>query len=132
MPIDQAGLFLTAIEISLDVDADRDGVVEKNNPRKVLSYQGTRPWTRELPGSRAPGWMLQAAMVLPTSTDSSPFTDKETEAHRGTKHLIATAAKRLPQPDPPSTGWDTQFAELLENVLPQRRHLLLLLCLFFF
>uniref|UniRef100_G3SPK8 Protein-arginine deiminase n=1 Tax=Loxodonta africana TaxID=9785 RepID=G3SPK8_LOXAF len=33
-PIDQAGLFLTAIEISLDVDADRDGVVEKNNPRK--------------------------------------------------------------------------------------------------
>ncbi|KAG8506615.1 Protein-arginine deiminase type-2 [Galemys pyrenaicus] len=36
-PIDQAGLFLTAIEISLDVDADRDGVVEKNNPRKVPS-----------------------------------------------------------------------------------------------
>ncbi|XP_004397138.1 PREDICTED: protein-arginine deiminase type-2 isoform X2 [Odobenus rosmarus divergens] len=35
MPIDQAGLFLTAIEISLDVDADRDGVVEKNNPRKT-------------------------------------------------------------------------------------------------
>ncbi|XP_004679411.1 PREDICTED: protein-arginine deiminase type-2 [Condylura cristata] len=34
-PIDQAGLFLTAIEISLDVDADRDGVVEKNNPRKA-------------------------------------------------------------------------------------------------
>ncbi|XP_006866402.1 PREDICTED: protein-arginine deiminase type-2 isoform X1 [Chrysochloris asiatica] len=35
--IDQAGLFLTAIEISLDVDADRDGVVEKNNPRKTHS-----------------------------------------------------------------------------------------------
>uniref|UniRef100_F6SFR1 Protein-arginine deiminase type-2 n=1 Tax=Ornithorhynchus anatinus TaxID=9258 RepID=F6SFR1_ORNAN len=34
LPIDQAGVFLTAIEISLDVDADRDGVVEKNNPRK--------------------------------------------------------------------------------------------------
>ncbi|XP_029085280.1 protein-arginine deiminase type-2 isoform X2 [Monodon monoceros] len=34
-PIDQAGLFLTAIEISLDVDADRDGVVEKNNPKKT-------------------------------------------------------------------------------------------------
>ncbi|NP_001417649.1 protein-arginine deiminase type-2 isoform 2 [Bos taurus] len=34
-PVDQAGLFLTAIEISLDVDADRDGVVEKNNPRKA-------------------------------------------------------------------------------------------------
>ncbi|XP_038602399.1 protein-arginine deiminase type-2 [Tachyglossus aculeatus] len=34
IPIDQAGVFLTAIEISLDVDADRDGVVEKNNPRK--------------------------------------------------------------------------------------------------
>lgn len=27
-------------EISLDVDADRDGVVEKNNPKKVPSYQG--------------------------------------------------------------------------------------------
>ncbi|KAJ6656820.1 hypothetical protein lerEdw1_003151 [Lerista edwardsae] len=34
-PIDQAGLFLTGITISLDVDADRDGVVEKNNPRKA-------------------------------------------------------------------------------------------------
>nr|BAG58605.1 unnamed protein product [Homo sapiens] len=37
IPIDQAGLFLTAIEISLDVDADRDGVVEKNNPKKTRS-----------------------------------------------------------------------------------------------
>ncbi|MED6291718.1 hypothetical protein CHARACLAT_026443, partial [Characodon lateralis] len=27
-------LYLTAIEISLDVDADRDGIVEKNNPDK--------------------------------------------------------------------------------------------------
>uniref|UniRef100_A0ACB8EE42 Protein-arginine deiminase type-2 n=1 Tax=Sphaerodactylus townsendi TaxID=933632 RepID=A0ACB8EE42_9SAUR len=34
-PIDQAGVFLTGIGISLDVDADRDGVVEKNNPRKA-------------------------------------------------------------------------------------------------
>ena len=39
-------------EISLDVDADRDGVVEKNSPRKVPSYQGTRPWTG---GHGAPG-----------------------------------------------------------------------------
>uniref|UniRef100_A0A452HEL2 Uncharacterized protein n=1 Tax=Gopherus agassizii TaxID=38772 RepID=A0A452HEL2_9SAUR len=38
-PIDQAGVFLTGIGISLDVDADRDGVVEKNNPRK-----GTWTW----------------------------------------------------------------------------------------
>ncbi|KAM6434977.1 protein-arginine deiminase type-2-like [Liasis olivaceus] len=34
-PINQAGIFLTGIGISLDVDADRDGVVEKNNPRKA-------------------------------------------------------------------------------------------------
>ncbi|XP_060115372.1 protein-arginine deiminase type-2-like [Heteronotia binoei] len=34
-PIDQAGVFLTGIGISLDVDADRDGVVEKNNPKKA-------------------------------------------------------------------------------------------------
>ncbi|KAK9391966.1 protein-arginine deiminase type-2-like [Crotalus adamanteus] len=33
-PINQAGVFLTGIGISLDVDADRDGVVEKNNPKK--------------------------------------------------------------------------------------------------
>uniref|UniRef100_A0A669R6D0 Peptidyl arginine deiminase 2 n=1 Tax=Phasianus colchicus TaxID=9054 RepID=A0A669R6D0_PHACC len=34
-PIDQARIFLTGIGISLDVDADRDGVVEKNNPNKA-------------------------------------------------------------------------------------------------
>ncbi|NWQ90256.1 PADI2 deiminase, partial [Burhinus bistriatus] len=34
-PINQAGVFLTGIGISLDVDADRDGVVEKNNPDKA-------------------------------------------------------------------------------------------------
>ncbi|NXV24608.1 PADI2 deiminase, partial [Cepphus grylle] len=34
-PINQAGVFLTGIGISLDVDADRDGVVEKNNPHKA-------------------------------------------------------------------------------------------------
>ncbi|XP_024915627.1 protein-arginine deiminase type-2 isoform X2 [Cynoglossus semilaevis] len=31
----RAGLYLTAVEVSLDVDADRDGVVEKNNPKKA-------------------------------------------------------------------------------------------------
>lgn len=30
-------------EISLDVDADRDGVIEKNNPKKVPSSQGRLP-----------------------------------------------------------------------------------------
>nr|XP_013043320.2 protein-arginine deiminase type-2-like isoform X2 [Anser cygnoides] len=34
-PIDQAGVFLTGIGLSLDVDADQDGVVEKNNPNKA-------------------------------------------------------------------------------------------------
>ncbi|NXN95879.1 PADI2 deiminase, partial [Rhinopomastus cyanomelas] len=34
-PISQAGVFLTGVGISLDVDADRDGVVEKNNPNKA-------------------------------------------------------------------------------------------------
>ncbi|NXF55526.1 PADI2 deiminase, partial [Oceanites oceanicus] len=34
-PINQAGVFLTGIGISLDVDADRDGVVEKNHPNKA-------------------------------------------------------------------------------------------------
>ncbi|NXW58545.1 PADI2 deiminase, partial [Eurystomus gularis] len=34
-PINQTGVFLTGIGISLDVDADRDGTVEKNNPNKA-------------------------------------------------------------------------------------------------
>ncbi|XP_054031626.1 protein-arginine deiminase type-2 [Dryobates pubescens] len=34
-PINQTGVFLTGIGMSLDVDADRDGVVEKNNPKKA-------------------------------------------------------------------------------------------------
>ncbi|XP_072540787.1 protein-arginine deiminase type-2 isoform X2 [Salminus brasiliensis] len=34
-PLGNAVLHLTAVEISLDVDADRDGVVEKNNPNKA-------------------------------------------------------------------------------------------------
>ncbi|NXU07432.1 PADI2 deiminase, partial [Buphagus erythrorhynchus] len=34
-PINQAGVFLTGLGISLDVDADRDGVVEKNSPNKA-------------------------------------------------------------------------------------------------
>ncbi|NWV42636.1 PADI2 deiminase, partial [Grantiella picta] len=34
-PINQAGVFLTGIGISLDVDADQDGVVEKNSPNKA-------------------------------------------------------------------------------------------------
>ncbi|XP_029821073.1 protein-arginine deiminase type-2 [Manacus vitellinus] len=34
-PITQAGVFLTGIGISLDVDADQDGVVERNSPNKA-------------------------------------------------------------------------------------------------
>lgn len=32
--------YLLPIEISLDVDADRDGEVEKNNPKKVTGLEG--------------------------------------------------------------------------------------------
>ncbi|XP_056397936.1 protein-arginine deiminase type-2-like [Hyla sarda] len=34
-PVDKAGIYLTGIEMSLDVDADRDGTVERNNPHKA-------------------------------------------------------------------------------------------------
>ncbi|KAG8569877.1 hypothetical protein GDO81_014575 [Engystomops pustulosus] len=34
-PVDKAGIYLTGIDISLDVDADRDGNVETNNPHKA-------------------------------------------------------------------------------------------------
>uniref|UniRef100_UPI00398F313B protein-arginine deiminase type-2-like isoform X2 n=1 Tax=Pristiophorus japonicus TaxID=55135 RepID=UPI00398F313B len=33
-PIDKMVLWLTAVDISLDVDADRDGKIERNNPNK--------------------------------------------------------------------------------------------------
>ncbi|XP_063798175.1 protein-arginine deiminase type-2-like [Pseudophryne corroboree] len=34
-PVDKSGIYLTGIQMSLDVDADRDGLVEKNNPHKA-------------------------------------------------------------------------------------------------
>ncbi|XP_011361905.1 protein-arginine deiminase type-2 [Pteropus vampyrus] len=61
-PIDQAGLFLTAIEISLDVDADRDGMVEKNNPRKAS-------WTWGPEG--------QGAILLVNCDRDTPWLSKE-------------------------------------------------------
>ncbi|XP_008592496.1 PREDICTED: protein-arginine deiminase type-2, partial [Galeopterus variegatus] len=62
IPIDQAGLFLTAIEISLDVDADRDGVVEKNNPKKAS-------WTWGPEG--------QGAILLVNCDRDTPWLPKE-------------------------------------------------------
>uniref|UniRef100_A0A2K6QV48 Peptidyl arginine deiminase 2 n=1 Tax=Rhinopithecus roxellana TaxID=61622 RepID=A0A2K6QV48_RHIRO len=62
IPIDQAGLFLTAIEISLDVDADRDGVVEKNNPNKAS-------WTWGPEG--------QGAILLVNCDRETPWLPKE-------------------------------------------------------
>ncbi|XP_044138447.1 protein-arginine deiminase type-2-like [Bufo gargarizans] len=44
--VDKAGIYLTAIEMSLDVDADRDGNVERNNPHKAT-------WTWGLEGQGA-------------------------------------------------------------------------------
>lgn len=56
-------------EISLDVDADRDGVVEKNNPKKVPSFQG-----RHHPEPRA------SEGTAPDPAGNSHFTAQETEA----------------------------------------------------
>ncbi|XP_058409005.1 protein-arginine deiminase type-2 isoform X3 [Diceros bicornis minor] len=61
-PVDQAGLFLTAVEISLDVDADRDGVVEKNNPKKAS-------WTWGPEG--------QGAILLVNCDRDTPWLPKE-------------------------------------------------------
>ncbi|XP_034975945.2 protein-arginine deiminase type-2 isoform X2 [Zootoca vivipara] len=61
-PIDQAGVFLTGIEISLDVDADRDGVVEKNHPKKAA-------WTWGPDG--------QGAVLLVNCDKENPYTGKE-------------------------------------------------------
>ncbi|XP_063173389.1 protein-arginine deiminase type-2 [Candoia aspera] len=61
-PINQAGIFLTGIGISLDVDADRDGVVEKNNPKKAT-------WTWGPDG--------QGAILLVNCDKESPFSIAE-------------------------------------------------------
>ncbi|XP_009700740.1 PREDICTED: protein-arginine deiminase type-2, partial [Cariama cristata] len=58
-PINQAGVFLTGIGISLDVDADQDGVVEKNNPNKAS-------WTWGPEG--------HGAILLVSCDKESPFT----------------------------------------------------------
>ncbi|KAM3824077.1 LOW QUALITY PROTEIN: protein-arginine deiminase type-2 [Vipera latastei] len=58
LPINQAGVFLTGIGISLDVDADRDGVVEKNNPQKAT-------WTWGPDG--------QGAILLVNCDKENPF-----------------------------------------------------------
>lgn len=84
-------------EISLDVDADRDGVVEKNNPKKVPSYQRRGPGP-DLGG----GWILQAAKVLPPSPGSSHSTDEEAGAR---DRLLDTAHQG---PSPQSSHVPTQ------------------------
>ncbi|KAL7976136.1 hypothetical protein Chor_008233 [Crotalus horridus] len=61
-PINQAGVFLTGIGISLDVDADRDGVVEKNNPQKAT-------WTWGPDG--------QGAILLVNCDKENPFSSTE-------------------------------------------------------
>ncbi|KFP08459.1 Protein-arginine deiminase type-2, partial [Calypte anna] len=58
-PISQAGVFLTGVGISLDVDTDRDGVVEKNNPNKAS-------WTWGPEG--------HGAILLVSCNKESPFT----------------------------------------------------------
>uniref|UniRef100_A0A8D1LNU0 Peptidyl arginine deiminase 2 n=1 Tax=Sus scrofa TaxID=9823 RepID=A0A8D1LNU0_PIG len=89
-PIDQAGLFLTAIEISLDVDADRDGVVEKNNPKKAS-------WTWGPEG--------QGAILLVNCDRDTPWLSKEDcsdekvyskEALQGIKKLLLELHRVLP------------------------------------
>uniref|UniRef100_A0A8C6Y4E4 Peptidyl arginine deiminase 2 n=1 Tax=Naja naja TaxID=35670 RepID=A0A8C6Y4E4_NAJNA len=61
-PINQAGIFLTGIGISLDVDADRDGVVEKDNPKKAT-------WTWGPDG--------QGAILLVNCDKENPFNAME-------------------------------------------------------
>ncbi|XP_070812345.1 protein-arginine deiminase type-2-like [Pituophis catenifer annectens] len=61
-PINQAGVFLTGIGISLDVDTDRDGVVEKNNPKKAT-------WTWGPDG--------QGAILLVNCDKENPFSTTE-------------------------------------------------------
>ncbi|XP_013865011.1 protein-arginine deiminase type-2 isoform X2 [Austrofundulus limnaeus] len=63
----RAVMYLTAIEISLDVDADRDGVVEKNNPNK-----GSWKW-----GSDGHGAILLVNCDSETSYNKMPDTEKD-------------------------------------------------------
>ncbi|XP_036008047.1 protein-arginine deiminase type-2 isoform X2 [Fundulus heteroclitus] len=63
-------LHLTAVEISLDVDADRDGVVEKNNPNK-----GSWKW-----GPNGHGAILLVNCDRDSEKDNIKTTDSE-EVH---------------------------------------------------
>ncbi|CAL8353222.1 unnamed protein product [Gadus morhua 'NCC'] len=69
----KAVLHLTAIEVSLDVDADRDGVVEKNNPHK-----GAWTWGPEGHGA-----------ILLVNCDSEQFYHKTPDSDR--KHITAVS-----------------------------------------
>ncbi|XP_064161284.1 protein-arginine deiminase type-2 isoform X1 [Anguilla rostrata] len=62
----KAVLHLTAVEISLDVDADRDGVVETNNPNK-----GSWKW-----GPRGHGAILLVNCDSESTFRKSPDTEK--------------------------------------------------------
>jgi hypothetical protein len=68
-------------EISLDVDADRDGVVEKNNPKKVAASQG-----------RA----LHVALGPPQRGTHLPFIRKGLRSKAGSQTQHSDEQPRLP------------------------------------
>lgn len=132
-------------EISLDVDADRDGVVEKNNPKKVPRYKGRLngglPGPEPQAGSCRQPWSSQQASttVILQMRRQVPRHTLQWQSPPRSKLLRGTAMEQVPESQwLPSTGWGRPVHRVggkdecpaTEEVLP--KHLLLLFCLFFF
>ncbi|XP_063273324.1 protein-arginine deiminase type-2-like [Prinia subflava] len=92
-PINQAGVFLTGVGISLDVDADRDGVVEKNSPNKA-----SWAW-----GPEGHGAILLVScdkefpFIPPSDCDSEPVFNREDLLDMAQMVLRTEGPQRLPR-----------------------------------
>ncbi|XP_077644321.1 protein-arginine deiminase type-2 [Lonchura striata] len=92
-PINQAGVFLTGVGISLDVDADRDGVVEKNSPNKA-----SWAW-----GPEGHGAILLVScdkefpFIPPSDCDSEPLFSREDLLDMAPMVLRTEGPQRLPR-----------------------------------
>uniref|UniRef100_A0A674GAR9 Protein-arginine deiminase n=1 Tax=Taeniopygia guttata TaxID=59729 RepID=A0A674GAR9_TAEGU len=92
-PINQAGVFLTGVGISLDVDADRDGVVEKNSPNKA-----SWAW-----GPEGHGAILLVScdkefpFIPPSDCDSEPVFSREDLLDMAQMVLRTEGPQRLPR-----------------------------------
>ncbi|XP_031987641.1 protein-arginine deiminase type-2 isoform X3 [Corvus moneduloides] len=85
-PINQAGVFLTGVGISLDVDADQDGVVEKNSPNKGIPHS---PIFTDTVVFRVAPWIMTPSTLAPVNL----FVCSMKDNYLFTKEIQTLAAK---------------------------------------